>query len=143
MTRRTTTAIAGVLCASMGLACCDDFDRVEFCQVGSTEVVGDFSPEGIAVLQGQAVGFKVVPYRQGGATYPRDTSIHLTTDDPEVLDVEILEYESPYCPGPEHAKWTFLISAKNPGQTILRVYVDEAEREQVPVFVAPPLCDCL
>lgn len=143
MTRRTKTTIAVVLCASLGLMRCDDFDRVEFCQVGNTEVVGDFSPEGIAVLQGQAVGFKVVPYRQGGATYTRDTPIHLTTDNPEVLEVEILDYESPDCPGPEHAAWTFLISAKSPGQTILRVYVDESEREQVPVFVAPPLCDCL
>lgn len=143
MTIRTTTWIVGVLCASLGLMRCDDFDGVEFCEVGTTEIVGDFSPEGIAVLQGQAVGFKVVPYRHGGATYKRDTSIRLKTDDPEVLKVEVLDYESPICPGPRSAAWYFVISGKSQGMTILRVYVDDSEREQVPVFVAPPLCDCL
>lgn len=131
-----------VLAPSWAMAC-NDYHHAELCFLGETQFSGEVSPEGIVLAEGQAVGMKVVPYREPEVTFSKDDAVNLVSDDPYVLGAARLDSHTEDCPGPAWADWYFVISAAHPGLTILRVYVNGAEREQIPVHVVAGGSDCL
>lgn len=130
--------LARALLLGLLAAGCDDYDHLEICRLGATLPSGYVSLEGVELVQGQAVPVKLVPRDDAGEPLDAETSVWPAVDDPDVLAVERLVPPASSCGGAADADWYFVLTARTPGLTLLRITVDDVEQIQIPVHVSPP-----